>query len=192
MPGFEYDLGYIQAGLQEIKEFILSNDVYWSTGASSPPGEPDFPQLTLGGLLLSRARLHALPLEIEQSTRLAVVDAELDRVRTHWRAVWGHKAEREFHARLNLWRDFLEEARTNPEDHTDRYHYEVGRRVMLELLRDEAQAIPAAEQDLLDALDKLLRSMFETAPFVWDSVYRRAFPEGKFWYLYGHLKGPGY
>lgn len=192
MPSFEFDLGYLQAGVQEMEEFIHSKDVYGSTGASSPPGEPDYPQLTLGGLLLAQTRLHALALDGTQAARLATVEAALEKIRTHWRVAWGQKAGREFHARLQLWRDFLEEVRAKPEDHIDRYPYEVSRRVMLDLLKDEAEAIQPAELELLDALDKLLRAMFKSGGFSWEETYRREFPPEKFWYLYGYLKGTGH
>ncbi len=189
MPTFEYDYGYLQAGLQELEGYLLSNDIYWPTGVSSPPGEPEYPQITLGGLLLAHARLLAHAANSAQQASLADATIKLEKLRTQWRTAWSHKAGREFHARLNLWRDFLEDIRTNPEEHIDRYNYEVSRRTMLDLLKNEAASIPRAELDLLDVLDKVLRAILQSGPFVWDPVLQGAFPAEKHWYLYGRLKG---
>jgi hypothetical protein len=189
MPTFEYDLGYLQAGLQELEAYLLSNDVYWPSGASAPPGEPEYPQITLGGLMLAHNRMLARATSVPHQTRLADVTTKFEKVRAQWRVAWGHKAGREFHSRLNLWRDFLEDVRTNPEEHIDRYNYEVGRRTMLEMLKNESSSIPRAELDLLDVLDKLLRAIFKSGPFVWEPELQAVFPAEVHWYLYGRLKG---
>lgn len=66
MPSAEYDLGYLKAGISALENYLLSNDLYWPVGASSPSGEPAYPRLTLGGLLLAQKRAHARNLTPEQ------------------------------------------------------------------------------------------------------------------------------
>ena len=61
MKSFEYDLRYIQAGLDSIEEYLLSDEVFWPLSAHPPEGAPEYPRLTLDGLLLSKARLLAYP-----------------------------------------------------------------------------------------------------------------------------------
>ena len=57
MTSAVYELGYLKAGIEILEDYLLSDDLYWAIGASPPPGEPAFRQLTLGGLLLSEQRL---------------------------------------------------------------------------------------------------------------------------------------
>jgi hypothetical protein len=108
-------------------------------------------------------------------------------VRSQWRAAWGQKAKAEFHARLILWRNFLEEYRQSPAAQFDRYNYEIGRRVTLQLLQPEAEDLPESETEMLSGLDSILRSRFVPGAFAWDRDLASAFPQDEYWYLYGWL-----
>ena len=70
MASIEYDLGYLSEGLVSLERYLLSDEIYWNMRAPSPPGEPAYPLLSLGGLLLSKARLEARRLSMEQSGKL--------------------------------------------------------------------------------------------------------------------------
>ena len=188
MPSFEYDIRYLEAGLELLEKYLLSKEIYWPIGVNSPPGEPDLPRLTLGGLLLSLARIRASassPVQQEQVFRL---ETRMNEILTKWRVAWGQKAAQEFRSRLNLWRDFLEEYRQNREGNADRYVYEVQRRVMLEMLKEESAEIASSDLELLSGLDQLLWAVFIPGEFVWDQSLERGFSPDKFWYLYGRLK----
>jgi hypothetical protein len=188
MPGAESDLIYFQAGVKVLEAYLLSQELYWSVQVNLPKGEAPAPSLTLGGILLAQLRLnsHVLPdhLKVERD----VVELELDRLRTRWRVAWEKKASREFHARLNLWRDFLEEYRASPASHTDRYRYEVSRRVMLDLLLPYSTEMPPAEKEMFVGLDRVLQAVFLPGEFIWDQELASAFPPRPFWYLYGRLR----
>jgi hypothetical protein len=187
MPTIEYDLTFIQAGVADLEHYLLSNDLYWQTGQAAPHGEPPFPSLTLGALLLSARRLSERRLSAEQSHRFQSSSVQIETSRTRWRVAWEKKAAREFHARLGLWRDFLGEYRASPAAHASRYAYEVSRRVMLHLLTDEAWAISAEERQQLAALDASLGQALLPGGFLWDADLAPAFPAPTFWYLYGRL-----
>jgi len=189
MPTLEYDLGYLQAACSILGDYLLSADLYWSIGNSPRRGEPPYPSLTLGGVLLAQARAHARPASGRLNEQIAQADEQINAVRQRWRSAWGRKAARDFHARLNLWRDFLEEYRQNPEANLDRYAYEVSRRVMSHLLESEAGEIPKAEIELLVGLDRLLRIVLIPGGFVWEKKLAPGFPQEVYWYLYGKLKG---
>ncbi len=182
-----YDLRFLSAGLERLESYLLSGDVYWAIGVSAPAGEPPYPQMTLGALLLANLRARAratLLMERAESERLGI---QLDAIRSSWRVAWGKKATQEFRARLTLWRNFLEEYRKEPPAHYDRYLYEVGRRVMLNLLKDQTEELPATYVDLLDGLDGVLRVILIPGEFVWESELAASFPPEKFWFLYGNL-----
>jgi len=188
MTTIEYDLIFVRTGVEVLEAYLLADDLYWSTGARSPAGEPAYPQLTLGSLLLAIQRLHGRPLAAKQETDLVLFEHRLNEIQTRWRVAWERKSEREISARLKLWRDFLEDYRSNPENHTDRYAYEVNRRVMLELLIPFATNLPTAELDMLSGLDQLLHAVFVPGDFIWDAELVNSFPPQPYWYLYGNLR----
>lgn len=188
MPSIRYDLDYLRAGVDSLEAYLLSNDIYWPISGNPPAGEPAFPRLTLSGLLLAQARLKARRLSPAQETDLTDLEERLNALRSRWRVAWENKSTREFHARLNLWRDFLQDYRASPEREADRYGYEVGRRVMLELLSADAAGVPQVERDLLRSLDQLLKSMFVPDGFIWEPDLQPGFPQGTYWYLYGNVK----
>lgn len=188
MPSYEYDIRYLEAGTELLEKYLLSKEIYWPIGASAPPGEPDLPRLTLGGLLLALARAHATARTADQEEQVFRLETRLNEIITKWRVAWEQKVAQEFRSRINLWRDYLEEYRQNPEGNADRYSYEVQRRVMLDLLKDESANIQPADRELLSALDQLLRAVLMPGEFVWDQNLAPGFPRDRFWYLYGRLK----
>jgi hypothetical protein len=183
-----YELGYLEAGLEILEDYLLSADLYWTIGAIPPPGEPAFRQLTLGGLLLNAQRLLARTLSPAQDRQRQELGAKLDDFIHRHPVAWERKASREFQARLKLWANFLNEYRDDPENHADRYAYEVERRVMLQLLTPYARQISRAEQDLLVSLDKVLEAVFVPGKFIWDAEVAGKFDREVFWYLYGGLR----
>ena len=188
MSSAEYDLGYMDAAVELLEKYLLSKQIYWKMIASAPPGDPPYPSLTIGGLLLARTRTQARQLTPKQTQQFTQLDGEIDRVRSKWWTAWENKAQDEYRSRLNLWRDFLEEFRQEPEDNTDRYTYEVGRRVMLDLLDGETGGILPAEQQMLSGLDNILSGLLVPGEFIWDKELAAGFSRDEFPYLYGTLK----
>lgn len=187
MPSAEYDLRYLRAGLDQLEKYLLSNDLYWPGNVSAPAGEPPYAQLTPGSLLLARQRLQAtVQTEAEQVEAQELIE-RFNSVMMQWRTAWGKKCAADFHGRLRLWGDFLNEYRERPAANYDRYSYEVGRRAQLHLLRPQAVDLPDAELENLAGLDKLLKAVFVRGAFVWSDELLPAFPEGIFWFLYGRL-----
>ena len=182
------DLKYLEAGLEVLEAYLLADGLYWPVGASAPAGEPDFPSLTLGGLLLARQRLSASALSGDQQTLYQSLSAQLDDVHQRWQVAWERKAQRSFHARVNQWRNFLVDYGSHPAEHASRYAYEVRLRVMLALLLPTAGAVDAAELELLSGLDQIVRARLEPGGFIWDAALAAAFPQPAYWYLYGALQ----
>lgn len=188
MPTDEYDLGYLKAASTLLEDYLLSKDIYWKIGSGSPAGEPPYPSLTIGGLLLAQRRLHARQLEPKLDQAATRLDNEIDRIRSRWRTAWEEKAAGEFRMRLNLWRDFLEEFRANPEANISRYSYEISRRVILQLLSGELSEIPQAERQMLAGLDGILAALLIPGDFIWEKNLVPGFPREDFPYLYGTLR----
>jgi len=187
MKTFDYDFRYIQAGLEVLSDYLLSDEVFWPLSVRSPVGEPDYPQLTLGGLLLSHARLEAYQKSHDQTVQLDQLNSKLDLVRSKWRVAWETKAVHSFSVRLRMWRDFIEDYKSSPQENTDRYPYEVRLRAMLSLLNSESRGKNRAEVDLLSALDAYLKTILVVNSFVWEPGVQNGFPANVYWYLYGYL-----
>jgi hypothetical protein len=188
MASADYDLGYLENAVQLLQEYLLSKEIYWKMNASSPPGEPGYPSLTLGAILLSQERLAARNLTSQQKDRQFKVQREIEQVRMKWRTAWGGKAQEEFRSRLDLWRNYLEEFRQDPDGNYDRFPYEVSRRVMLKLLFQESDRIPEAQEQMLVGLDRILEGVMLPGEFVWDDVLESGFSAEEYPYLYYHLR----
>lgn len=185
MSSAKYELDFLKAGIEQLKNYLLSNEIYWHLNIMPPAGGLPYPEFTLGWMLLFMKRAKALALNSEERTQLQKVKQDIEAMHSQWRAAWEKKAAREFQNRLFLWRDFLELYRENPEDNYDRYHYEVTRRVILELLKGEISVIPTAQAELLVALDRMLKAVLTPKEFIWDPALKKEFPKSQFWYLYG-------
>ena len=184
MASPDYDLGYLETAVELLEGYLLSKEIYWKMIASSPPGEPSYPSLTLGGLLLAQTRIESHQLSPSQEGRKLRLRNEIERVRTKWRTAWENKAREEFRSRLDLWQNFVEEFRNDPDGNYDRYNYEVSRRVMLHLLAQEAPEIPITQQQLLAGLDRILEGLLVPAGFIWDQELAAGFSPDIYPHLY--------
>jgi hypothetical protein len=100
MPALTQDLSYFQAGMESLEAYLLSEELFW-------PLTGDLPRLTIGGMLLAGKRLEV---RAEAGEWMSLSDS-LDAVCMKWRSAWERKAGREIHARLDLWKNYLEELR---------------------------------------------------------------------------------
>lgn len=187
MTSPRYDLLYLEGGIDQLKDFLLVDELFWPIGVNPPAGESNFPQLTVGGLLLSRERLKARRLPLDQEAKFTNLYSVMQRITTEWQIAWMNKAAREFQMRLNMWRDFIEEYRRDTESNANRYKYEVRLRVMLHLLTHESRDTSPASLDLLVSLDKFLKAVLIHGDFLWENDLMHGFSQDEYWYLYGKL-----
>jgi len=163
MSRLDQDLQYLDAGLRELQDYLLSKVLYWPLSASR-----SLPALTLGGLLLARQRL---------GPRADAQAAQIELFRSKWRTAWETKASREVRARSELWRNYLEDYRVSPQAHAGEYVQQVRSRAMLVLLGEES-----------DPSDEFVNSRFISGDFIWEGECAQNFPQDAFWFLYGKLK----
>jgi hypothetical protein len=187
LPSLEYDLRYLRAGLEELSDYLLSDDLFWPINTSPPSGESPYPRLTLGNLMLSKKRLQARSLLPDQQIQFTKFTNQIEIVSTKWRVAWEKKASHGFRSRLSMWKNFLDEYYKHPPSNADRYTYEVRLRVILHLLDSEISDKEESEIKLLSSLDTLLRAVLVKNKFIWDSVYEGGFESEDFWYLFGKL-----
>ena len=163
MSKLDQDLRYLDAGLRELQDYLLSKVLYWTLSASS-----SLPPLTLGGLLLARQRL---------SPRADSQAAQIETIRSKWQTAWDAKASHEVRARSDLWMNYLQDYRESLESHVSEYAQQVRNRAMLVLLGEES-----------DPFDEFVKSKFVPGDFIWESECAGNFPRDAFWFLYGKLK----
>jgi len=187
MATTEDHLRYLEGGVEVLDDYLLSSEMYWSVGVPAAEKGVELPRLTMGGLLLARAMMRGSRLTVRQRERFDKVDTQIEVVRTRWRVAWERKCQHSFNTRLTAWRDYLEEYRTQPEEHADRYANAVKFRVMLQLLMKESVQIGEAELGLLATMDKILRNIIQPGPFIWDAEQVEGFLDEEYWFLYGHL-----
>ncbi len=187
----EYDLRYFKEAIDNLEEYLLANELYWPLQISSPRGQPPYPQITPGSILLARKRLEAtaqLGVDLAEAQALEV---QFVQVITQWRSAWEKKCRKDAGARLRMWSDFIDDYNHAPGANLDRYAYEVTRRVQIHLMENYTGPLPGGEFELLSALDGILHAVLLPGKFVWDAVLQPAFPESTYWYLYGELKSGG-
>ena len=181
MPSAKYELYFLDEALKEMTSFLLSKSLYWPLGLKRWPGEQPYPRLTLGTLLLSRARLQAF--RDDAPAEAAAVDEKLENFKNRWSVIYQNKAAAEFPVRLRRWNALLDEK------NRAQYANSVRLRVILHLLTGTLDK-PPGEGSMLDGLDVTLRRLLVPSNFVWDDVLAPAFPQEPYWYLWGLPRKP--
>jgi hypothetical protein len=178
MPTPDQDFAYFQAGAAELKDYLLSDELYWQLSVR----DVSIPRLSLGLLLLARKRLEA---QARSFPGLESLDTQVEAVRTKWRSVWERKATREIYNRINLWRNYLADCRDGSSANVEAYSHEVRMRIILELLLAEIPDLSVPESLIM--LDDTLRKCWLPGEFLWEREIAFSFPEKQYWFLYGRL-----
>jgi hypothetical protein len=152
---------YLAAGVPQLQDYLLGKELYYPLSFA-------LSQLTLGGILLSLARL---------GTEAAKFEAQVEAVHTRWRSAWDTKASREVRARSQLWMNYLAEYREDRKAGVHLYSQNVRYRAMMSLLGR-----------IEDDSDAFVKSVFREGGFVWEEECAQNFPRETFWYLFGTLK----
>lgn len=185
--GFAFDLNRdvrtVEAMAARLKPYIYEAELY-----GPMPG--DLPKLTVGGLLMRLSRLSALPdlLSPSQRETVRVAQSQFEAVRKEWAVAYEGKIQRELKVRLSALYQFFNECADNLRGCSDDYPSMIEKRVMVELLQDEASALnslPAVLKGGITALDNKNHRYFEAGKFIWDSRLEPAYPPQKYWFLYG-------
>ncbi len=171
------DRAFLEASLPDFKAYLLSDELFWPVTTRGHA----LPRLTIGGILLARARLEAAGEQIESLV------TGIDLVRSKWRVAWETKASREFRMRIGLWRNYLEDYRRDPYQYAGVYRHEVRIRVIIHYLLAELSQTPP-EGKLLDSMDVMINKYFISGDFIWDVKLMNGFPPNVFWFLYGTLR----
>ncbi len=166
----------------ELPDYILAEVLFWQMQAGS-----DFPKLSLGMLLLTRARLGVVQgsLSPAQRGQRDKANAAIESVLARWPVAAESKAERELRSRANLWQRFWDDCREQPATCADNYPHAVTQRVIAELLLREFPRLRSSpEAKPLEAVDQVARGRLQGDSFVWAPELQPGFPASDFWFLY--------
>ncbi len=180
-----HELAVLKTMAAELGDYVLAEALFWQMQAGS-----NFPKLSLGMMLLTRARLLAAGDQLTPQQR-----AERDRATTQiettlskWAVAAENKATKELRSRLNLWQRFLEDCQADPRQCADNYPQDVTQRVIAALLlRQFPRLAGSAEAQRLTPLDAQLRARLKPGPFLWPAELQSEFPQREFWFLYGKI-----
>lgn len=184
-----YDLEYLQIGVEEIEDYLLSEELFWPVSGRPSSGRPFFLKMTIGNLLLSERNLATLLsdqlLSASEEHRFLAMQRQFEVVQSKWQVAWGDKASREYQSRFNQWMRTLEELKGDRYQNAPYYQNEVRVRVLLDLLADH---VPAESRLDLAPFDAVLRKIFKSGAFIWEDTLATGFPQERYWYLYGGVR----
>ena len=175
-----HELRVLQAMAAALPEFILAAAVFWPL-----TGPSDFPQLSLGGLALTEARLLAAEAALTpaQCAQRDATRRACEVTLARWPVAAENKAAHELRVRVNSWTAFLEDCREASA--ADAWPSAVTHRAFAALLlRDYPRLADSAEAQRLRPIDAAVRAFLRPGPFVWEAAWQSAFPPETFWFLY--------
>jgi hypothetical protein len=181
----DHELKLLKEIATDLPDYILSDVLYWQMAGSA-----DFPKLSLGLMLLTRARLAAQAglLDARQLAELEAAESKIDETLEKWRSTAEMKADKELKSRATLWQRFWDECRQDPQNCAGSYSQEVTNRVIARLLQ---RAFPnlarSASAMALGPIDSGVRGRLQGEQFVWPPELQPSFPRSEFPYLYGAL-----
>ncbi len=184
------DLAIAESSTSDLKDYLLSDQVFWSLSTPGPSRQP-FPKGTLGGLLFRLGMLESLPnlLTPDQWERWEAARTTSDELLRHWAVQAEDKAMREASSRTRTWKRFLDEASQDPPRFQSEYAYQVeGRVCIASLMAFAGRAIETSTRDMLTAADNRLLQISTAGDFVWDEAIQPAFPEDRYPWLYARLR----
>lgn len=183
------DVRIVTAMAEHLTPYIYESELYGMLR------DPSLPRLTVGGLLMRLARLHALrdQLSAAQQVALETAQQKFDEVKRTWAVHYEGKVLQELRARIGALEHFAYDCAENLRACADNYPSAMEKRVMVEHLRDAALEVNVLDEELkgrLMALDNAISRCVERGAFCWSENVQPAYPPQKFWFLYATVRKP--
>ncbi|MBN1120764.1 MAG: hypothetical protein JXJ17_06770 [Anaerolineae bacterium] len=187
-PDPEFDLLVVEALASDLKAYLTSKTLYWPLRPLRRASLP-LPPGTLGGVFLRLHRLRALVdlLDGEQRVRFQESAAQIEETLGRYPDLAAEKMLREVKGRMDGWGRYLEEVTAMPQRYESEYPTQVEGRTVIALLMDtlDETSERRAFAVQIDRADAHLRLILDRHPFIWHESLAGAFPEDRFWWLYG-------
>jgi len=182
------DFALVEAALLELGDFLLTDQIYWALPA---------PVLDPFGYSQSRYSLGLVLLTLDHGVKCSNNDVDkalweeisgkVWEYRKRYKTAWQNKAVKEFRSRLRSWRTVLDELLQDTIPSHAVYRSNVRLRILLQFLGGELQQHAPDLQNLAD-LDQWHHEYWLPGDFVLNESFKRVYPQGDYWFLYGKLK----
>ena len=188
VPDVERDLLVVEALASDLKPYLTGKTLYWPLSPLHRPNQP-LPPGTLGGVLFRVHRLRGLDDQLDDAQRIRLYESVtlIDENLGLYAELADAKMLREVKSRLNGWSRYLEEVTAAPRQYESEYATQAKERTVLaflfEAIGDSTER--RIQQERLERADARLRLILDTKPFIWHESLAGAFPEDRFWWLYG-------
>lgn len=188
MSTLDYDFKYLQTGLDELKDYLFADELFWPLSLGMVTGGSTTPKLTPGNLLLTLKDLQGRDTSGEltstEKALLAKLESRLETMKVKWQVAWEERLAWEFKSRLRQWNYYVNEVAKKVEKNIPYYASEIRPRVLLEVLLGE---LGEEEREEVEPFDQVLRGFFKAGDFVWDEELKPVYPQDVYWFLYGEL-----
>jgi len=180
-----HDLLILEEMADNMRQYLISNATNWVIPRAN------MPKLTIGGYLMRQHRLLVIKdhLESEDRARLWGAIQKFDEALVEQVVRFETRAHEELHTRIGEWVNFLRDLGSRMVSEVNFYVGIVDTRVVITGLIDQLQKQPYhLEQGVLEeikTLDNHLRDYLEDNEFIWDEIWKPAYPQEKYWCLYG-------
>ncbi|NCF66664.1 MAG: hypothetical protein GWP61_11865 [Chloroflexi bacterium] len=152
----------------------------------------NMPRLTIGGYLMRQQRLKALQdrLQPDAHARYWVAVQKFDEALVERIVRFEVRANQELHTRIAEWVNYLRDLGGHVANEANYYAGIVDTRVVINSLINQLQKRPyQLDQGVLEeveSLDNNLRLRLEGHEFIWEGVWKPAYPPEESWWLYGY------
>ena len=180
-----YDLLILEEMAANMDAYLVSDARQWNIPRSN------MPKLTIGGYLMRQQRLLALEdrLRVEDPDRLRAAIKVFDDALVEKVVRFETRAHQELHTCIGAWVNCLRDLGSRSSTEVNYYAGIVDTRVVITSLIDQLQKEPyILESGVLEEihdLDKNLRLRLTDHDFIWDMIWKPAYPQEKYWWLYG-------
>lgn len=180
------DLAISEVMVKELEDYLINDDLYRTVIVRTSAGDRKY-QMSGGDFLARLGRLQGERemLSADEQRRLDAVQETAEAVIRSLRTRFSERLNREFKARLDAIRWFMDECDDNREKCREEYPFEMRNRQRIEeiLGRLGDDASPALLTSL-EQVDRRIRQYTHPSNFVWDSRLEKVYPPDRYWFLY--------
>lgn len=180
------DLEIAEIMLDELEDYIVSDELYRTVIARTSAGDRNL-NMSGGEFLARLGRLHGEReiLSEAERRRLDAVQERADAIIYSLQTRFTDRLNREFKARLDGLRWFLDDCNENRAKCRGEYPFEMRNRQRIQEIRKRLgdEAAPALETALAQVDKRIMRTTDESQ-FVWDKRLESVYPPDDYWFLY--------
>ncbi len=180
-----HDLLILEEMAANMDAYLVSDAREWTIPRSN------MPKLTIGGYLMRQHRLLALEnqLKLDDPNRLKNTIKLFDQALVEKVVRFETRAHQELHSRIGEWVGHLRDMGRRSSTEVNFYAGVVDTRVVITSLIDKLEMKPyeleSGVKEEVYHLDQNLKQRLVDHEFIWDAVWKPAYPKGKYWWLYG-------